>query len=257
MLELIREYERLASPLVALLLLLLGLVVGSFSSVILARVPAGQSIVSPRSRCPHCHTALGPSDLVPLLSYIWLRGRCRFCSWPIPRQYPLLEAAAGLVTGTAGLLGGWTAGAAALAAWVACAGALSVYRRFRAVRDQSGFTLVEVLVALLLLVLTTSSVFDTITFSRRSALAAQRRTAAVGLAREGFAQAYQEAAQAVQDGRPPQNLTLPSGNYVVTVTFHAKSATSWWAVVTVSCPSCKASGPTSGADVSLSGVVSP
>ena len=71
----------------------LGLVIGSFLSVVAHRVPIGESIVAPRSRCPGCGTQIAAYDNIPLLSYLALRGRCRHCSVRVPLTYPLLEAA--------------------------------------------------------------------------------------------------------------------------------------------------------------------
>lgn len=74
---------------------LLGMVLGSFLSVVAHRVPRGQSIVSPRSRCPRCEVQIEARDNVPVLSYLLLRGRCRHCGAPIPARYPLLELGLG------------------------------------------------------------------------------------------------------------------------------------------------------------------
>jgi leader peptidase (prepilin peptidase)/N-methyltransferase len=70
---------------------LLGLIAGSFLSVVAHRVPIGESIVAPRSRCPSCGTPIAAYDNVPLLSYLALRGRCRHCDARVPAAYPLLE----------------------------------------------------------------------------------------------------------------------------------------------------------------------
>ena len=71
----------------------LGLVTGSFLSVVAHRVPVGESIVTPRSRCPACGTQVSALDNIPVFSYLLLRGRCRHCGARIPATYPLLEAA--------------------------------------------------------------------------------------------------------------------------------------------------------------------
>jgi len=71
---------------------LLGLLIGSFLNVVIYRVPAGESVVSPRSRCPRCGTELAARDNIPVLSWLFLRGRCRTCSEPISARYPLVEA---------------------------------------------------------------------------------------------------------------------------------------------------------------------
>lgn len=78
------------------LVLTLGLVVGSFLTVVVERLPDGRSVVGPRSACPRCATPLAPRDLVPVVSWVLLGGRCRYCGQPIPASYPLLEAATAL-----------------------------------------------------------------------------------------------------------------------------------------------------------------
>jgi len=69
-----------------------GLLVGSFLNVVIARLPTGESLVSPGSRCPHCGHAVRPYDNVPVVSWLVLRGRCRDCGAPISARYPLVEA---------------------------------------------------------------------------------------------------------------------------------------------------------------------
>src|SRR5688500_12218922 len=75
--------------------LALGLVVGSFANVCIHRLPRGESVVHPRSRCPRCGAPIGALDNVPVLSYLILRGRCRRCQAPIAWRYPAVEAAHG------------------------------------------------------------------------------------------------------------------------------------------------------------------
>lgn len=72
---------------------LLGAILGSFVSVVAHRVPLGESIVAPRSRCPGCGAQIAAYDNVPILSYLALGGRCRNCADRIPITYPLLELA--------------------------------------------------------------------------------------------------------------------------------------------------------------------
>lgn len=72
---------------------LFGLVIGSFANVCIARIPAGRSVVSPRSRCPRCQAAIPAWLNIPILSYVFLLGRCRSCKEPIGVRYPLIEAA--------------------------------------------------------------------------------------------------------------------------------------------------------------------
>ena len=75
----------------------LGLVIGSFANVVIARLPAGQSVVSPPSRCPKCLTGIRWYDNIPLLSYALLRARCRNCGEPISLRYPAVELLTGLL----------------------------------------------------------------------------------------------------------------------------------------------------------------
>ena len=71
---------------------LVGLLIGSFLNVVVHRVPAGQSVVSPPSSCPECSHPVRPRDNIPVLSWLLLRGRCRDCAAPISARYPLVEA---------------------------------------------------------------------------------------------------------------------------------------------------------------------
>ncbi|MFW8745060.1 prepilin peptidase, partial [Mesorhizobium japonicum] len=71
----------------------LGLAVGSFLNVVVYRVPAGLSVVRPRSACPDCGHAISAWENIPVLSWILLRGRCRSCAKPISIRYPLVEVA--------------------------------------------------------------------------------------------------------------------------------------------------------------------
>jgi leader peptidase (prepilin peptidase)/N-methyltransferase len=85
---------------------LFGLAVGSFVNVVIYRVPRGESVISPRSACPACGTTLAAKDNIPVLSWLWLRGRCRSCGARISAQYPLVElATAALFVGAAGRFG--------------------------------------------------------------------------------------------------------------------------------------------------------
>lgn len=75
----------------------LGLLIGSFLNVCIARWPAMESVVSPRSRCPRCGNPIAWYDNVPVLSWLVLRGRCRGCALPIPLRYPLVELSTGVI----------------------------------------------------------------------------------------------------------------------------------------------------------------
>ena len=83
--------------LVAPLAGLFGLMVGSFLNVCSLRWPQDESVVSPPSHCPRCGEAVRWYDNVPVVSWLVLRGRCRWCRGPISIQYPLVELATGLV----------------------------------------------------------------------------------------------------------------------------------------------------------------
>jgi leader peptidase (prepilin peptidase)/N-methyltransferase len=99
--------------LLALFAFLLGTAIGSFLNVCIARWPAEQSVVRPRSRCPRCERPIAWYDNIPLLSWVLLRARCRGCGLPISVQYPLVEAAVGAI---------W------LASWVAYGPTLTALR---------------------------------------------------------------------------------------------------------------------------------
>jgi leader peptidase (prepilin peptidase)/N-methyltransferase len=77
----------------AILAGVLGAVFASFLGVVVDRLPRGESLVHPGSHCNVCMTPVRPYDNVPVLGWIVLRGRCRACGAPIPKRYPLLEAA--------------------------------------------------------------------------------------------------------------------------------------------------------------------
>jgi len=74
-----------------------GLAVGSFLNLCAYRLPRGESIARPRSRCTSCWTFLRTRDLLPVLSYLLLRGRCSHCGASISKRDPLVEVATGLV----------------------------------------------------------------------------------------------------------------------------------------------------------------
>jgi leader peptidase (prepilin peptidase)/N-methyltransferase len=72
-------------------LFVFGLMIGSFLNVCISRIPAGESIVSPGSRCPRCRKAIAWYDNIPVISYLSLGGRCRSCGLTISPQYPIVE----------------------------------------------------------------------------------------------------------------------------------------------------------------------
>ena len=76
---------------------LLGAIIGSFLNVCIYRIPAGESVVSPRSRCPQCLTTIRWYHNLPVLSWVLLKGRCAYCGTPFSVRYPLIEALNGLL----------------------------------------------------------------------------------------------------------------------------------------------------------------
>jgi len=89
-------------PVIALVFCaLVGLCVGSFLNVVIARLPAGRSIARPASACPHCGHAIAWYDNVPVLSYLLLRARCRACGASISWRYPVVEVGTAILFGLA------------------------------------------------------------------------------------------------------------------------------------------------------------
>ena len=74
-----------------LISIVFGVLIGSFLNVCILRLPQEESIITPGSHCPHCKNSIKAYDNIPLISYILLRGRCRYCHSPISIQYPLVE----------------------------------------------------------------------------------------------------------------------------------------------------------------------
>jgi leader peptidase (prepilin peptidase) / N-methyltransferase len=72
-----------------------GLIIGSFLNVVVYRLPRGESLAHPPSRCPSCGAPVKPYDNVPVVSWLLLRGRCRACGAPISARYPAVEALTG------------------------------------------------------------------------------------------------------------------------------------------------------------------
>ncbi len=70
---------------------ILGALIGSFTNVLIYRIPRGESVAFPPSHCPNCDHRLGVLDLVPVVSWLFLRGKCRYCGNPITSRYPIVE----------------------------------------------------------------------------------------------------------------------------------------------------------------------
>lgn len=75
----------------------LGAIVGSFANVCIHRLPRGESVVAPRSRCPRCGGQIRAWDNIPVVSWLLLGGKCRDCAAPIPLRYPLVEASVAIL----------------------------------------------------------------------------------------------------------------------------------------------------------------
>src|SRR5688500_4203193 len=74
-----------------------GLLIGSFLNVVILRLPKKSNLVSERSRCPQCQTILRWYHNIPMVSFLFLRGKCAFCGKPISWRYPLIELLTGLI----------------------------------------------------------------------------------------------------------------------------------------------------------------
>jgi len=79
------------------LIFILGLIIGSFLNVVIYRLPEGKSIVYPPSHCPDCGHKLSPLELIPVFSYIFLRGKCKSCRTDISIRYPIIELLTGII----------------------------------------------------------------------------------------------------------------------------------------------------------------
>jgi leader peptidase (prepilin peptidase)/N-methyltransferase len=77
--------------------------VGSFLNVVIVRVPSGESVLHPPSKCPQCEQSIAPRDNIPVISWLLLRGHCRSCGTDIPAGYPLVELANAALWVIAGL----------------------------------------------------------------------------------------------------------------------------------------------------------
>lgn len=101
-----------AAALLVALVGVTGLAIGSFLNVVVYRVPAGMSVVHPRSACPNCGHEITARDNVPVLSWLLLRGKCRDCAEPISKRYPLVELAGAAAFAVVGIWAAPAIGAA-------------------------------------------------------------------------------------------------------------------------------------------------
>lgn len=85
------------NALIVVALALLGVCLGSFVNALVWRLKTKRNFISGRSMCVHCHHQLAPLDLIPVFSWLILKGRCRYCNKPISWQYPVVELAVGLL----------------------------------------------------------------------------------------------------------------------------------------------------------------
>jgi len=86
-----------AETIIALFVFVFGILIGSFLNVVIYRIPKGESIVFPSSKCQSCQTPLKWYHNVPIFSWLFLRGKCGFCSDKISVQYPLIELLTGII----------------------------------------------------------------------------------------------------------------------------------------------------------------
>ena len=113
------------------LAVLLGPIAGSFLTTLIARLPQGEGFVLGRSRCPACGHVVAARHLVPIVSWLWLRGQCARCRAPIGAAYPLIEIAATLIAMWAALtLDGWLVWATSGLGWMLLAIAAIDWRHF-------------------------------------------------------------------------------------------------------------------------------
>jgi leader peptidase (prepilin peptidase)/N-methyltransferase len=129
----------------------LGLAAGSFLTVVVHRLPLGESVVRPRSACPRCGASIRGRDNVPLLSYALLRGRCRGCRTRISAEYPAVEAVTAALFVAAALVfaSTWSAAIAAVLLGVALAAGL-IDARHRVIPNRLTLPALVVVAALVL-----------------------------------------------------------------------------------------------------------
>lgn len=170
--------------------MLLGLSLGSFSSVLLHRLPRGESLLFPSSHCPCCEHRLCWYELLPVLSYCLQLGRCRACQVRISARYPLLELTSGLLMALGAALGG-PLGAGLVGALLVLAPLLLL--RGRPAQQQRGLTLVETLVSIAMVIVLMGFFVDALRVPRQAELMAGRANVVQHLARERLEQVKETA----------------------------------------------------------------
>jgi leader peptidase (prepilin peptidase)/N-methyltransferase len=82
---------------ITIVIFIFGAMIGSFLNVVIYRIPKGESIVFPASKCQSCQTPLKWYHNIPIVSWLFLRGKCGFCKEPIAKQYPIVEFVTGVI----------------------------------------------------------------------------------------------------------------------------------------------------------------
>jgi len=85
------------TSIITLVIFIFGTMIGSFLNVVIYRIPKGESIVFPSSKCQNCQTPLLWYHNIPIFSWLFLRGKCAFCKEPIAKQYPIVEFVTGII----------------------------------------------------------------------------------------------------------------------------------------------------------------
>lgn len=98
----------MSTPVLLVLLGVIGLGVGWFLNIVIVRVPEHESLLHPRSKCPQCEEPIEARDNIPVISWIVLKGRCRHCEEPIPSGYPLVEVGNAALWVIAGAWATWS-----------------------------------------------------------------------------------------------------------------------------------------------------
>jgi leader peptidase (prepilin peptidase)/N-methyltransferase len=120
---------------------LFGLIAGSFVNVVIHRLPRGESVAFPGSHCPVCGAPIRPYDNVPVLSWLFLRGRCRVCRAPISARYPAVELANAVLWVAVFLRApGWADFASGAFLCSACLALLAIDAEFRILPDRITLT---------------------------------------------------------------------------------------------------------------------